>query len=609
MEQSRKDNMQVINRILSISPVVLFIWRNAPGWPVDFVSTNVEGIVGYSAQEFLDGSILFSDIVHPNDLQRVQGEVSKNSQDIGRSEFSHEPYRIITKEGRVKWFDDRTHIQRDSAGKIQFYEGILVDITVRKLAEQLLTDNQRKLNSMHKNIPGMIYSARADWSVDLISNSEIICGYPESDLLNRKVSWIDIIHPDDKELVFNQGAMFEKQPSSIIQEYRIIAKDGSVRYVSDHKTSKFTPKMDFDGVDGIVFDITRRKNYENELVVAKERAETNERDLQERIKELNGIFRLGLLSEKNENLNSLYNEFVSAIVPDSFRYSDKVFVLLTVNGRKYSNRKNYSPSRDVDHLREKIVVFRKVVGELFVCYTENLPFIEIYEQNLVQTYAQRISNIIERKQMHQNILRAIIETEEKERKRVAQDLHDGLGPILSTIKLFTETYLTSTDQSYKQKIASQLLASINEALDQISVISNNLTPQILFDFGLKTAIKYFIENITKISSKKFSYTFNLKGDVCNEIEITIYRVVTELINNTIKHANADSVVLNVWQEGNSIFLEYSDNGIGFDFSKSIGKKAGMGLFNIQHRVNSFNGEVQFCRVKPRGIRCIIRIPC
>ncbi len=601
--------MLVVNRILSISSVIVFVWRNAPGWPVDFVSTNVEGIMGYSAKEFLDGSILFSDVVHPNDLLRVQGEVSINSQDKGRTDFSHEPYRIVTKDGKIKWFDDRTHIQRDKSGKIVFYEGILIDITVRKLAEQMLTENQRKLNSLHRNIPGMIYSAKGDWSVDMISNSEIICGYSVYDFLNRTVSWIDVIHPDDRSLVFNQGPLFEKKPQSIIQEYRIIDKDGTVKYVSDHKTSRFTPAMDFDGVDGIVFDITRRKNYENELIIAKERAETNEIELKERIKELNGIFRLGLLCEKYENLNSVYNEFVEVIVPESFRYSEKVCVELTVNGVKYSNLKGYERKRENVCLSEKIVVYNKVVGELNVCYTESLPFIEVYEQNLVQTYAQRISNIIERKQMQQNILRTIIETEEKERKRVAQDLHDGLGPILSTIKLFTETYFNSNDENYKKKIATQLLASINEALDQISVISNNLTPQILIDFGLKTAIRNFIDNLVKVSSKKFLFNFSLEENVCNDIEITIYRVVIELINNTMKYAGADSIGLNVWQDDGNITIEYTDDGVGFNFAETIEKKVGMGLFNIQHRINSFNGEVKFYRIKPKGIKYIIRIPC
>jgi signal transduction histidine kinase len=100
-----------------------------------------------------------------------------------------------------------------------------------------------------------------------------------------------------------------------------------------------------------------------------------------------------------------------------------------------------------------------------------------------------IRDITERKQMQQKIIRTIIETEENERKRVSQELHDGIGPILSTIKLFTETYFNSKNEDYKKEIAKQLMVSINESLEHVSIISNNLSPQVLLDFGLRVAIK------------------------------------------------------------------------------------------------------------------------
>ena len=115
--------------------------------------------------------------------------------------------------------------------------------------------------------------------------------------------------------------------------------------------------------------------------------------------------------------------------------------------------------------------------------------------------------------------------------------------------------------------------------------------------------------MVKVSSKKFLFNFSLEENVCNDIEITIYRVVIELINNTMKYAGADSIGLNVWQDDGNITIEYTDDGVGFNFTETIEKKVGMGLFNIQHRINSFNGEVKFYRIKPKGIKYIIRIPC
>jgi signal transduction histidine kinase len=210
--------------------------------------------------------------------------------------------------------------------------------------------------------------------------------------------------------------------------------------------------------------------------------------------------------------------------------------------------------------------------------------------------------------MQQNILRAIIETEENERKRVSQELHDGLGPVLSTIKLFAETYLNSSNEAYKKKISAQLLTSINEALEQVSIISNNLSPQILIDFGLSVAVTKFIDKLNKISSLSISFQCNLKNEISNEKEITIYRIVTELIANSVKHAYAKNVDIIINQADKFIYIEYKDDGIGFDYSKTIENKTGMGLFNIQHRIKSFNGEIEFTRNKSRGIKFIIKLP-
>jgi PAS domain S-box-containing protein len=99
------------------------------------------------------------------------------------------------------------------------------------------------------------------------------------------------------------------------------------------------------------------------------------------------------------------------------------------------------------------------------------------------------------KQVQHKILQAIINTEESERKRVAQELHDGLGPVLSTVKLYTETFLKSDNEAFKLQIKDQLLIGINEALQQVSTISNNLSPHVLDDFGLKAAIERFIDKL------------------------------------------------------------------------------------------------------------------
>ena len=124
------------NDIINRSPAVVFLWKNAEEWPVEFASDNVKELFGYAVEEFSSGKVSYVETVHPDDLERVAEEVSTFSKEKERKEFYHEPYRIITKNGEVKWLDDRTYIRRDEKGNITHYEGIVIDITDRMRIEE-----------------------------------------------------------------------------------------------------------------------------------------------------------------------------------------------------------------------------------------------------------------------------------------------------------------------------------------------------------------------------------------------------------------------------------------------------------------------------------------
>lgn len=125
-----------------------------------------------------------------------------------------------------------------------------------KKVENEAKNYKEKFHSLFSNLPGMVYRANVDWSTQIISNSQQICGYSIKDFESHKINWMELIHPDDKQNVFEQGDRLTNEKISIVQEYRIIAKDGSQKWVRDHKTSSFTGDNNFSGIDGIVFDIT-----------------------------------------------------------------------------------------------------------------------------------------------------------------------------------------------------------------------------------------------------------------------------------------------------------------------------------------------------------------
>ncbi len=134
------------SQILNSSHVVTFLWKNEEGWPVEYVSPNVKNILGYSDKEFLNGDISYESIILKDDLERVVSEVKRHSKNKDKK-FSQE-YRIITKDKKIRWFEDKTVIRRDNKGVITHYEGIIFDITKEKNAENILKQSKKQMENI-----------------------------------------------------------------------------------------------------------------------------------------------------------------------------------------------------------------------------------------------------------------------------------------------------------------------------------------------------------------------------------------------------------------------------------------------------------------------------
>ncbi|MFC1769481.1 bacteriohemerythrin [Nitrospirota bacterium] len=134
LTQSNQE-LKELEDIIKVSPGIAFLWRNEAGWPVEFVTENVKQF-GYTPEELYSGTIPFSDLVHPDDLNRVAAEVAEYS--LSDAKEFHQEYRLVTKDKRVAWVDDWTFIRRDAGGNITHYQGIMLDISDKKLAEDKL---------------------------------------------------------------------------------------------------------------------------------------------------------------------------------------------------------------------------------------------------------------------------------------------------------------------------------------------------------------------------------------------------------------------------------------------------------------------------------------
>jgi len=232
----------------------------------------------------------------------------------------------------------------------------------------------------------------------------------------------------------------------------------------------------------------------------------------------------------------------------------------------------------------------------------------VYLIQQIFTYMKKVE--IERRKTEKRFLSAIIQTEENERTRIAKDLHDGLGPLLSAVKMSVTTleYLETDKQS--QAIIHNATETVDEAIRSLKDISDHLSPHILTNFGMVRALSNYITKINQAGQLNIDFVTQLKEErFDSNVEVVIYRVATELIHNTIQHAQASKAGLSLQYTSGELLLEYQDNGIGFEADRKLKEndRVGSGLINIRSRIQSLKGDIVVESKPGLGIRVFIKV--
>lgn len=208
---------------------------------------------------------------------------------------------------------------------------------------------------------------------------------------------------------------------------------------------------------------------------------------------------------------------------------------------------------------------------------------------------------------------ALIEGQEEERKRFALELHDGIGQMLTGLKLHAEKLKAVQFHDEKhQKRFDQLVALIQDIIQTTRQISFNLMPSVLSDFGLASALRLLCQQTADLSGIKVVF----EGDTGERIpmarpmEIGLYRIAQEALNNAVKHANADQIKIKLEQKKNHIILEIADDGKGFLISnlKSEGRfLTRNGMENIRTRTQLLHGEIEIISKVDSGTRVVVQV--
>jgi PAS domain S-box-containing protein len=201
--------------------------------------------------------------------------------------------------------------------------------------------------------------------------------------------------------------------------------------------------------------------------------------------------------------------------------------------------------------------------------------------------------------------------EERERRRIAENLHDSLGQTLSLAYLKLSAIDNQEFQSDTRKKIDEIFNLLNKAINESRDLTYDLSPPMLYELGLIPTFKWRLEKIEhlhNIRTQLIEGKINL--NLRNEIAIFIYRIVNELLQNVLKHAGATEIILEISQKNNKYFISVHDNGVGFNREKQKSEKnpEGFGLLSIKERLESFKGHLYLKSEPGTGTTAIIEIP-
>jgi PAS domain S-box-containing protein len=270
--------------------------------------------------------------------------------------------------------------------------------------------------------------------------------------------------------------------------------------------------------------------------------------------------------------------------------------------------KNIIPIDGYDQLKVKETTYISPNGNI-KWFLLNIKPLESFKDG----YLISISDITQLKEKEFEILNSIYETQERERKRIAEELHDGLAQTLAAANM----YLNALNDkiAVSQELDTNTIANfietkkiLKQSLQETREISHDLMPIAISEYGLRKSINDLITKINKVNPNLvITFYSNFKDLRINpEIELALYRITQEIINNTLKHANATQLKINLYYRNGFTVLISQDNGVGFNLNEK--KSSGLGISNFENRVIAFNGKMKIKSRLGEGTKIYIGIP-
>jgi PAS domain S-box-containing protein len=531
-------------------------------WTMHYISDMVSSICGYPAADFIGNKErTFNSVIHPDDRDMLWEEVSAA---IERKEAFTVEYRILCAEGNIKWVLEEGRGIFDEAGRVEFIDGALFDITDKMLAEKALLESEDRFRNLVANIPGLVYryGLGKDWTMLYISEmAEEITGYPAADFVDSKVrTFNDVIHPDDQERVWKIVSKGIEEKKSFSVEYRVVTADGKIKWVLDEGRAVPNEEGESQFLDGAIFDITDSKEAEKKIAhLAKFPSENP-----------NPVLRIsgeGIVLYSNDASSDLLRSWGSV---EGECVNNEIYDIVSetlVSGQ----------SRELDV---------ECQGRIL-----SLSFTPLSEMSYVNVYALDVTDRRQGESERERLL-GLLKSKNKELETFAHIVRHDLGQPLLSLQAFTSELSgcceqlikllegQHIDEDRKEKLFAILSDDIPSFVDYIQTASSSMS-KLLEGLRRVAAVGRIPIDIEPLDVNKILHhiTGSMKADIkSSNISLTveglpgcmgdhdqITQLFTNLLTNAIKYLDPERkgiIRVSGEHEGGQSIYCIEDNGIG-----------------------------------------------
>jgi PAS domain S-box-containing protein len=500
-------------------------------------------------------------------------------------------WQIRRKNNEILWTE--VSFKNTEIGGDMRIVAVIRDISERKRAQEIIVQSEERFRSIIQYLTDIIWIIDDD--INLIyespSSSQVL-GYPPGYLIGK--NGLEIIHPDDVQVVLKElKLVFVNQNDHTPTEFRV--KNINDQWISLEVIAN--NMLDHPAIKGIIVtgrDVTERRRVEKALKISETKFKNIFNNSSDAIViisnkynflEVNEVFlRATGYSIDETSKMSLTEIITDPYLPQMIEKLAKIF------------QNEYQQALECEIKSKSKLTFPAEINSKLIEFQGELALISV------------IRDITERKHLESKILDTIISTEEKEREKFARNLHDELGPLLSSIKMYVDSLSSASEKPKYDFIISQLNIILKEVIQSTKELSNDLSPHVLANYGLLAALEWFINQLKPYIS--ITLESNLKDErYPSSLELSVYRIIKELINNTIKYAQASKITIRLHLIIRSIHLLYTDNGIGFSENwQNNYEFMGMGMSNIISRSRSINATSKFFNNAPNGMSFEMQVP-